>query len=233
MPLFFLFDLFLEARAEILLIFWSIWRHQNDISKLTDLYIVIKCYFLGILRKKYLRLMWLFFFSGKHDLWRAQTCWTHGRHRDSLFDFLRFCPKPQWECLQVCINQLCKSYNVQYAHYGNTGYGVRGKKFRMIFAWKSTCPKKLLNFESWCRVELSKIRHHFSTKVILKLNLSKNVLLNWYSSMKKLRKILMIFDIKNWLWTSNFGTFWHLPTTPIHIVQYFPLNVFIFGQKSF
>ena len=41
-PLFyFLFDLFLEARAEILtkisLVFWSIWRHQNNISKLTDL----------------------------------------------------------------------------------------------------------------------------------------------------------------------------------------------------
>ena len=33
----FLFDLFLEARAEILtkisLFFWSIWRHQKDISK--------------------------------------------------------------------------------------------------------------------------------------------------------------------------------------------------------
>ena len=35
----FWFNLFLEARAEILtklsLIFWSIWRHQKDISKLT------------------------------------------------------------------------------------------------------------------------------------------------------------------------------------------------------
>ena len=28
---------------------------------------------------------------------------------------------------------------------------------------------------------------------------------------KKLRKIQMIFDIENWLWKSNFGTFWHLP----------------------
>ena len=40
-PLFFWFGLFLEARAEILtkilLVFWSIWRHQKDISKLTDL----------------------------------------------------------------------------------------------------------------------------------------------------------------------------------------------------
>ena len=37
----FLFDLFLEAKAEILekisLVFWEIWRHQNDILKLTDI----------------------------------------------------------------------------------------------------------------------------------------------------------------------------------------------------
>ena len=26
---------------------------------------------------------------------------------------------------------------------------------------------------------------------------------------KKIRKIPMIFDIENWLWKSNFGTFWH------------------------
>ena len=42
MPLFFWFDLFLEARAEILeknlLVFWSKWWHQKDILKLTDLY---------------------------------------------------------------------------------------------------------------------------------------------------------------------------------------------------
>ena len=43
--LIFLFDLFLEARAEILenflLIFWKIWRHQKDILKLTDLYLTV------------------------------------------------------------------------------------------------------------------------------------------------------------------------------------------------
>ena len=40
-PLFFWFNLFLEARAEILenvlLVFWKIWRHQKDILELTDL----------------------------------------------------------------------------------------------------------------------------------------------------------------------------------------------------
>jgi hypothetical protein len=43
LKLLFWFDLFLEARAEILekipLVFWEIWRHQKDILKLTDLYL--------------------------------------------------------------------------------------------------------------------------------------------------------------------------------------------------
>ena len=30
----------------------------------------------------------------------------------------------------------------------------------------------------------------------------------------KLRKILMIFDIENWVWKSNFGTFWQLTINP-------------------
>ena len=43
--------------------------------------------------------------------------------------------------------------------------------------------------------------------MIWKFILSKNVLLNWYSSMKKrLRKIRMIFDEENWLWKSNFDS---------------------------
>ena len=71
---FFLFDLLgrllLKARAEILtkisLFFWSIWRHQKDISKLTDLY---HCYcLLRYFLKKFLRQtkppFFLAFFSG-------------------------------------------------------------------------------------------------------------------------------------------------------------------------
>ena len=58
------------------------------------------------------------------------------------------------------------------------------------------------------------------SKVISKLMLSKNVnnknvLLNWYSSMKKIEK-----DSDNfWHWKSNFGTFWHLPINPILKIQ--------------
>ena len=47
-----------------------------------------------------------------------------------------------------------------------------------------------MNFENWCRGELSKIGHHFSNKVILKL---------W--------KIQMIFDIKKF--TLKFKL-WHI-----------------------
>ena len=32
-----------------------------------------------------------------------------------------------------------------------------------------------MNFENWCNGELSKIGHHFSNKVILKMMLSKNI----------------------------------------------------------
>ena len=57
-----------------------------------------------------------------------------------------------------------------------------------------------MNFENWCNGELSKIGHNFGNNVILKMRLSKMSMtkkwLKWYSSMKKI-KILMIFDIEN------------------------------------
>ena len=45
--------------------------------------------------------------------------------------------------------------------------------------------RKSLNFEFWIKGEQSKTGHHLSNKVIKELISSKNVLLNWYSSMKK------------------------------------------------
>ena len=78
-----------------------------------------------------------------------------------------------------------------------------GTKLERILPKNEHTQRKLLNVEFWINGELSKIGHHFSNKVISKLILSKmsitkNVLLNWYSSTKKkLRKIQMIFDIEN------------------------------------
>jgi hypothetical protein len=89
-----------------------------------------------------------------------------------------------------------------------------GYKIRKIFGWKSAVVKwnhcilkigvvascQILGIILECKVMLSKKCQY------------KNVLLNSYSSMKKkIRKIRMIFDVKNWLWKSDFGTFWHLP----------------------
>ena len=50
-----------------------------------------------------------------------------------------------------------------------------------------------------------------------KMTITKNLLLNWYSSMKKkIRKIQIIFDVENWLWKSDLGTFL---TTHVNICE--------------
>ena len=43
----------------------------------------------------------------------------------------------------------------------------------------------------------------------------------------------MIFDLENWLWKSDFGTFWHLPITPFLKIQWFPLTTVDFQPKTF
>ena len=49
------------------------------------------------------------------------------------------------------------------------------------------------------------------------------VLLNCYSSMKKMRKIRMVFDIENWLWKSYFCTFWQFA---VNLAQ---ISIIFFG----
>ena len=43
----------------------------------------------------------------------------------------------------------------------------------------------------------------------------------------------MIFDVENWLRKSDFGTFWHLPITPIGKIQWFHLTTVDFMPKTF
>ena len=59
------------------------------------------------------------------------------------------------------------------------------------------------------------------------MSTTENMLLNWYFSRKKLRMIRMIFDIGNWLWKSNFGTYWQLAINPKLKIQWFPLGMLI------
>ena len=76
-------------------------------------------------------------------------------------------------------------------------YKIRYKDFCLK---NQNTQRKFVNFENWCNGELSKIGHNFGNNVILKMRLSKMSMtkkwLKWYSSMKKI-KILMIFDIEN------------------------------------
>ena len=47
---------------------------------------------------------------------------------------------------------------------------------------------------------------------------TKNVVLNWYSSMKFFfRKIWTFFDVENWLWKSDLGPFWRPLWTPVKV----------------
>ena len=74
---------------------------------------------------------------------------------------------------------------VQVVEFSNGGTKLK------IFLYKNQhTQRKLLNFEFWINSELSKIGHHFSNKrfrkeFYQKMSITKNVLLNWYSSMKK------------------------------------------------
>ena len=45
-------------------------------------------------------------------------------------------------------------------------------------------------------------------------------------------KFQLIFDIENWLWKYNFGTFWETGAPRILKIQRFPLSLLIFVQKS-
>ena len=100
----------------------------------------------------------------------------------------------------------------------------RYTKLERFLAKNQHTQRKLMNFQNWSSGELSKIGHHFRKKWFKngsyqKMSITKIVLLNSYFSMKKrIRKIPMIFEIENWLW--KFGTFWHLPITPIRKIQF-------------
>ena len=39
------------------------------------------------------------------------------------------------------------------------------------------------------------------------------------------------FDIENWLWKSNFGTFWQLTINPKLKIQSFPLGKYVVGKN--
>ena len=75
-------------------------------------------------------------------------------------------------------------------------------------------------------------------KVVQKLKLEKNVFYKkWSPKLIFLNefffeKIPLIFDIENWLWKYDFGTFWQTGAPRILKMQRFPLSMSILGQKA-
>ena len=76
------------------------------------------------------------------------------------------------------------------------------------------------------------------SKVVQKLSLEKNVFTKQWSP--KLiflndfffKNFLSIFDIENWPWKYNFGTFWWAIIHCGIVLKEFPLSLLILGQKS-
>ena len=92
---------------------------------------------------------------------------------------------------------VCNTMVIWVTELSSGRYKIRYKDFCLK---NQNTQRKFVNFENWCNGELSKIGHNFGNNVILKMRLSKMSMtkkwLKWYSSMKKI-KILMIFDIEN------------------------------------
>ena len=67
-----------------------------------------------------------------------------------------------------------------------------------------------------------------------KIYFTKNVALNWYSSMNFFfRKIRTFFDIEKWLWKSDLGTFWRPVWTSVKVKskKYFYFTDFFTKMK--
>ena len=74
-----------------------------------------------------------------------------------------------------------------------------------------------------CSHRQPKIRRQLRNKSCSILKLSKNVFYKRcvpkliFFNEKKIRKIRMIFDIENWLWKSDLGTFWRPLWTSVKV----------------
>ena len=108
-----------------------------------------------------------------------------------------------------------------------------------VFAQKSTVVKWNCSI-LWIDIVwgLQKLGLILESKVVQKLSLEKNVF-NKKCSPKLIfldefffEKIWLIFDIENWLWKYNFGTFWGPGTMSIYKIQQFHLNTVDFWAKT-
>ena len=112
------------------------------------------------------------------DLRKVMELWSRGMFFDRLFLIIVLTFTIDW--FRTMVNMAIRV--VEFSK-GDT-------KLERFLPKNQHTQRKLFNFEFWINGELSKIGHHFSTKKFKKwfyqkMSITKNVLLIWYSSMKK------------------------------------------------
>ena len=131
----------------------------------------------------------------------------------------------------IGIPESCMYINVSYVMEFLAWWVLKSK----AFAQKSTVVK-------WncCILQidivwgLQKLGLILESKVVQKLSLEKNVFYKKCSPKLNFffEKIRSIFDIENWLWKYNFGTFWGPGTMSVYKIQQFHLNTVDFWAKA-
>jgi hypothetical protein len=109
-----------------------------------------------------------------------------------------------------------------------------------VFAQKSAVLVKWKCCILWIDIEwgLQKLGLILESKVVQKLSLEKKVFFKKWSPKlifldeNFFEKIRLIFDIENWLWKYNFGTFWGTGAMSIYKIQQFHLNTVDFWAKT-
>ena len=92
------------------------------------------------------------------------------------------------------LNTLCKDIeDIRFKWIQTTQYGV--DVHQIFISQQTTCGQ---------RHNVAKIFLNSLEQIFICLH---NVPLDWYSSMKKMRRILIISDIVYWLWKSEIGNF--------------------------
>ena len=83
----------------------------------------------------------------------------------------------------------------------------------------------------WLSHRPSKIGQHIRKQSFQKMTITKHLLLNWYSSIKKKSERFEWFltTLENWLWKSDLGTFWRPIWTSVKVKwkNYFSFTDFV------
>ena len=110
-----------------------------------------------------------------------------------------------------------------------------GKKLERCLSKNQHTKRKLLNFENWCNGKLLKSALIWISKSIFYVKNQRNPSQFFLMKNIQLGAHFLIHNI-NFLITSfskMMLNFWYLPIAPILKIQWFPLSMLFFRQKSF